>query len=57
MPTLFEPFERYGDSQQTVSGSQWRKRLSRRTAVKFSVRSVVGKGTTVDIRLPKPDGE
>jgi signal transduction histidine kinase len=57
MPTLFEPFERYGDSHANGVGLAVAKAIIEAHSGKISVRSVVGKGTTVDIRLPKPDGE
>ena len=57
MPTLFEPFERYGDSHANGVGLAVAKAIVEAHGGKISVRSVVGKGTTVDIRLPKPDGE
>jgi signal transduction histidine kinase len=42
---------------QAVSGSQVAKAIVEAHGGKISVRSVVGRGTTVEIRLPKPDGE
>ncbi|HYR22397.1 MAG TPA: ATP-binding protein [Chthoniobacterales bacterium] len=57
MPTLFEPFERYGDSQASGVGLAVAKAIVEAHGGKISVRSIVGKGTTVDIRLPKPAGE
>ena len=57
MPALFEPFERYGDLQTSGVGLAVAKAIVEAHGGKISVRSVVGKGTTVDIRLPKPAGE
>jgi signal transduction histidine kinase len=57
MSTLFEPFERYRDSHANGIGLAVTKAIVEEHGGKISVRSVVGKGTTVDIRLPKPDGE
>src|SRR6266480_7478745 len=57
LPTLFEPFERYGDSHANGVGLAVAKAIVEAHGGKISVRSVVGKGTTVDIRLPKPDVE
>ena len=56
MSTLFEPFERYRDSHANGIGLAVTKAIVEEHGGKISVRSVVGKGTTVDIRLPKPDG-
>jgi len=57
IPTLFEPFERYGDLQANGVGLAVAKAIVEAHGGKISVRSVVDKGTTVDIRLPKPNGE
>jgi signal transduction histidine kinase len=57
MPTLFEPFERYGDSNANGVGLAVAKAIVEAHGGKISVRSVADKGTTVDIRLPKPNGE
>lgn len=57
MPTLFEPFERYGDLQANGIGLAVAKAIVEAHSGKISVRSVAGKGTTVDVRLPKPTGE
>ena len=57
IPTLFEPFERYGDLQTNGVGLAVAKAIVEAHGGKISVRSVVDKGTTVDIRLPKPNGE
>ena len=57
IPTLFEPFERYGDLQTNGVGLAVTKAIVEAHGGKISVRSVVDKGTTVDIRLPKPNGE
>src|SRR5437016_6214832 len=57
IPTLFEPFERYGDLQANGVGLAVAKAIVEAHGGKISVSSVVDKGTTVDIRLPKPNGE
>src|ERR1700730_8074045 len=57
LPTLFEPFERYGDSNANGVGLAIAKAIVEAHGGKISVRSVADKGTTVDIRLPKPHGE
>ena len=57
MSTLFEPFERYRDSHANGIGLAVTKAIVEAHGGRISVRSVVGKGTTVDIRLPKPTGE
>ena len=54
MPTLFEPFEHRVDSQTNGSGLAVAKAIVEAHGGKISIRSVPGKGTTVDIRLPKP---
>jgi CRP/FNR family cyclic AMP-dependent transcriptional regulator len=50
-------FERYGDLQTNGVGLAVAKAIVEAHGGKISVRSVVDKGTTVDIRLPKPNGE
>ena len=57
MPTLFEPFERNGDLQANGVGLAVAKAIVEAHGGKISVRSIVDKGTTVDVRLPKPTGE
>jgi len=57
IPTLFEPFERYSDLQANGVGLAVAKAIVEAHGGKISVSSVVDKGTTVDIRLPKPNGE
>jgi signal transduction histidine kinase len=57
MPTLFEPFERSGNSHANGVGLAVAKAIVEAHGGKISVRSVTDKGTTVDIRLPKPPGE
>jgi len=57
MSTLFEPFERYRDSHANGIGLAVTKAIVEAHGGQISVRTVVGKGTTVDIRLPKPDRE
>src|SRR6059058_1012551 len=57
LATLFEPFERHDEANANGVGLAVAKAIVEAHGGKISVRSVVGKGTTVDIRLPKPDGE
>ncbi len=57
LPTLFEPFERRSDSEANGVGLAIAKAIVEAHGGKISVRSVAGKGTTVDIRLPKSAGE
>ena len=57
MPTLFEPFEHYGDLHANGVGLAVAKAIVEAHGGKIFVRSIVDKGTTVDIRLPKPTGE
>jgi signal transduction histidine kinase len=57
LPTLFEPFERYGDLHANGVGLAVAKAIVEAHGGKISVRSVADKGTTVDSRLPKPHGE
>ena len=57
MPTLFEPFERIGDLQANGVGLAVAKAIVEAHGGKISVRSIADKGTTVDVRLPKPTGE
>jgi len=57
MPTLFEPFERRDNSRASGVGLAVTKAIVEAHGGKISLRSVPGKGTTVDIRLPKPGGE
>jgi signal transduction histidine kinase len=57
MPTLFEPFERRDDSHASGVGLAVAKAIIEAHGGKISVRSVPDKGTTVDIRLPKPNRE
>jgi signal transduction histidine kinase len=54
LSTLFEPFERHADSHTGGVGLAVAKAIVEAHGGKISVRSVAGKGTTVDIRLPKP---
>jgi signal transduction histidine kinase len=56
LPTLFEPFERRSDSNTNGVGLAVAKAVVEAHGGRISVRSVAGKGTTVDIRLPKPNG-
>ena len=57
LSTLFEPFERGTDSQTSGVGLAVAKSIVEAHGGKISIRSVAGKGTTVDIRLPKPSAE
>jgi signal transduction histidine kinase len=57
LSTLFEPFERRADSQTSGVGLAVAKAIVEAHGGKISIRSVADKGTTVDIRLPKPVGE
>ena len=57
VPTLFEPFERSDNSHTNGVGLAVTKAIVDAHAGKISLKSVLDKGTTVDIRLPKPNGE
>jgi len=57
LSTLFEPFERHSDSHTNGVGLAIAKAMVEANGGKISIRSVADKGTTVDIRLPKPKGE
>ena len=57
LSTLFEPFERRTDSQTSGVGLAVAKSILEAHGGQISIRSVAGKGTTVDIRLPKPSAE
>jgi signal transduction histidine kinase len=57
LPTLFEPFERHDNLHVNGVGLAVAKAIVEAHSGKISVRSVADKGTTVDIRLPKPHGE
>ena len=57
MPTLFEPFEHREDLHANGVGLAVAKAIVEAHGGKISLRSVVGQGTTVDIRLPKPASE
>jgi signal transduction histidine kinase len=57
MPTLFEPFEGHANLHANGVGLAVAKAIVEAHGGKISVGSVVNKGTTVDIRLPKPNGE
>ena len=57
LSTLFEPFERRAHSQTSGVGLAVAKAIVEAHGGKISIRSVADKGTTVDIRLPKPVGE
>jgi signal transduction histidine kinase len=54
IPKLFEPFEPHGHSHRTGAGLAIVKAIVEAHNGKISIASVPGKGTTVDIRLPKP---
>jgi signal transduction histidine kinase len=57
VPTLFEPFERSDSSHTNGVGLAVTKAIVDAHRGKISLKSVLDKGTTVDIRLPKPNGE
>ncbi|HET9801145.1 MAG TPA: HAMP domain-containing sensor histidine kinase, partial [Chthoniobacterales bacterium] len=57
LSTLFEPFERNDGVRMRGVGMAVAKSIVEAHGGKISIRSVAGKGTTVDIRLPKPAGE
>lgn len=57
LPKLFEPFERLNDSQGAGSGLAIGKAIVEAHGGTISIASIYGKGTTVDIRLPKPASE
>jgi len=54
---LFEPFDNRDNSDSASLGLAVTKAIIEAHGGKISVGSVVGKGTTVDIRLPKPGSE
>jgi signal transduction histidine kinase len=57
LATLFEPFERHDGVRARGVGLAVAKSIVEAHGGKISIRSVTDKGTTVDIRLPKPNGE
>jgi signal transduction histidine kinase len=54
MPKLFEPFVTHGKSHGTGLGMAIAKSVVEAHGGRISVGSVVGAGTTVEIRLPAP---
>ena len=54
LATLFEPFERRDGANASGVGLAVAKSIVESHDGKISIRSVAGKGTTVDVRLPKP---
>ena len=56
LPTLFEPFQRRNDIRVSGVGLAITKSIVEAHGGKISMRSVADKGTTVDIRVPKPKG-
>ena len=56
LATLFEPFERRDGTRASGVGLAVAKSIVEAHGGKLSLRSVAEKGTTVDIRLPKPNG-
>ena len=54
---LFEPFEVRDNCESAGIGLAVTKAIVEAHGGKISISSVLGKGTTVDIRLPKPSGE
>jgi signal transduction histidine kinase len=57
LPKLFEPFQQHDRSQGAGAGLAIAKAIVDAHGGKISITSVVGKGTTVDIRLPKSSEE
>src|SRR5712692_1227729 len=57
LPKLFEPFERNGKSHGAGTSLAVAKAVVEAHIGKISIASVPGKGTTVDIRLPRPSAE
>jgi signal transduction histidine kinase len=57
LATLFEPFERRDNANASGVGLAVAKSIVESHGGKISLRSIAGKGTTVDVRLPKPNGE
>ena len=57
LATLFEPFERHDEANASGVGLAVAKSIVESHGGKISLGSVAGKGTTVDVRIPKADGE
>jgi len=57
LATLFEPFERHDGVRAGGVGLAVAKSIVEAHGGKISIRSVADKGATIDIRLPKPNGE
>ena len=57
VPTLFEPFEPSDNSHTNGIGLAVTKAIVDAHNGKISLKSVLDKGTTIDIRLPKPAGQ
>jgi signal transduction histidine kinase len=57
LPRLFEPFELRDASDGAGTGLAVTKAIVEAHGGKISIASILGKGTTVDIRLPKPAAE
>jgi len=57
LATLFEPFERRDGANAPGVGLAVAKSIIESHGGKISLRSVAEKGTTVDVRLPKPNTE
>jgi len=57
LATLFEPFERRDRATASGVGLAVAKSIVEAHGGKISLRSVADKGTTVDVRLPKPNGQ
>jgi signal transduction histidine kinase len=55
LPRLFEPFVTHGKSHGTGLGMAIAKSVVDAHGGKISVASILGSGTTVDIRLPAPE--
>jgi len=56
LATLFEPFERRENGNKSGVGLAVARSIVESHGGKISLRSIAEKGTTVDIRLPKPSG-
>ena len=54
---IFEPFEQHDKSQRAGVGLAIAKAIVEAHGGRISIATVPGKGTTVDIRLPKPSAE
>lgn len=57
LPRLFEPFGRHDNAHGAGTGLAVAKAIFEAHGGKISIASVLGKGTTVDIRFPKPSAD